>query len=90
MIDPCSAKAAISGVFSAADELATILTTEMGKPFSEARGEVLYGAGYVEWFSEEAKRVYGDTIPGHQADKRIIILKQPVGVVGAITPCVDM
>lgn len=69
-----------------ADDLATILTMEMGKPFSEARGEILYGASYVEWFGEEAKRVYGDTIPGHQLDKRIIVLKQPVGVVAAITP----
>lgn len=69
-----------------ADDLATILTMEMGKPWPEARGEILYGASYVEWFGEEAKRVYGDTIPGHQADKRIIVVKQPVGVVGAITP----
>ena len=69
-----------------ADDLATILTSEMGKPFAEARGEILYGASYVEWYSEEAKRIYGDTIPGHQPDKRIIILKQPVGVVAAITP----
>ncbi|MGX5668767.1 NAD-dependent succinate-semialdehyde dehydrogenase [Rhizobium daejeonense] len=69
-----------------ADDLATILTMEMGKPWPEARGEILYGASYVEWFGEEAKRVYGDTIPGHQADKRIIVIKQPVGVVGAITP----
>ena len=69
-----------------ADDLATILTIEMGKPWAEARGEVLYGASYVEWFGEEAKRVYGDTIPGHQPDKRIIVIKQPVGVVGAITP----
>ncbi|MFS8050561.1 NAD-dependent succinate-semialdehyde dehydrogenase [Rhizobium sp. BR 314] len=69
-----------------ADDLATILTTEMGKPLAEAKGEVLYGASYVEWFGEEAKRVYGDTIPGHQADKRIIVIKQPVGVVAAITP----
>nr|WP_316651607.1 NAD-dependent succinate-semialdehyde dehydrogenase [uncultured Gellertiella sp.] len=69
-----------------ADDLATILTMEMGKPLAEARGEVLYGAAYVEWFGEEAKRVYGDTIPGHQADKRIIVIRQPVGVVGAITP----
>src|SRR5690606_6770150 len=68
------------------DDLATILTMEMGKPFEEARGEILYGASYVEWFGEEAKRVYGDTIPGHQDDKRIIVLKQPVGVVAAITP----
>ncbi|MBR0557800.1 NAD-dependent succinate-semialdehyde dehydrogenase [Ciceribacter sp. L1K23] len=69
-----------------ADDLATILTMEMGKPWPEARGEILYGASYVEWFGEEAKRVYGDTIPGHQPDKRIIVVKQPVGVVGAITP----
>ncbi len=69
-----------------ADDLATILTMEMGKPLAEARGEILYGASYVEWFGEEAKRVYGDTIPGHQPDKRIIVLKQPVGVVAAITP----
>jgi succinate-semialdehyde dehydrogenase/glutarate-semialdehyde dehydrogenase len=59
---------------------------EMGKPWPEARGEILYGASYVEWFGEEAKRVYGDTIPGHQADKRIMVIRQPVGVVGAITP----
>lgn len=69
-----------------ADDLATILTAEMGKPWAEARGEVMYGAGYVEWFAEEAKRVYGDIIPGHQRDKRIVVLKQPVGVVGSITP----
>ncbi len=69
-----------------ADDLAVILTMEMGKPLAEAKGEVLYGAAYVEWFGEEAKRVYGDTIPGHQADKRIIVIRQPVGVVGAITP----
>ncbi|SUA99671.1 Succinate-semialdehyde dehydrogenase [NADP(+)] GabD [Pannonibacter phragmitetus] len=69
-----------------ADDLATILTMEMGKPWAEARGEILYGASYVEWFAEEAKRVYGDTIPGHQPDKRIIIIRQPVGVVAAITP----
>jgi succinate-semialdehyde dehydrogenase/glutarate-semialdehyde dehydrogenase len=69
-----------------ADDLATILTTEMGKPWAEARGEVLYGASYVEWFGEEAKRVYGDMLGGHQPDKRIMIMRQPVGVVGAITP----
>jgi succinate-semialdehyde dehydrogenase/glutarate-semialdehyde dehydrogenase len=69
-----------------ADDLAAILTMEMGKPLPEARGEILYGAAYVEWFGEEAKRVYGDTIPGHQQDKRIIVLKQPIGVVAAITP----
>lgn len=69
-----------------ADDLATILTAEMGKPWAEARGEILYGASYVEWFAEEAKRVYGDMIPGAQSDKRMVIVKQPVGVVGAITP----
>ena len=69
-----------------ADDLATILTTEMGKPWAEARGEILYGASYVEWFGEEAKRVYGDMLGGHQADKRIMIMRQPIGVVGAITP----
>ncbi|MBN9363348.1 MULTISPECIES: NAD-dependent succinate-semialdehyde dehydrogenase [unclassified Devosia] len=69
-----------------ADDLATIMTAEQGKPLPEAKGEVLYGASYVEWFGEEAKRVYGDTIPGHQEDKRIIVIKQPVGVVATITP----
>ena len=69
-----------------ADDLATVLTMEMGKPLAEAKGEILYGASYIEWFGEEAKRVYGDTIPGHQQDKRIIVLKQPVGVVASITP----
>ena len=69
-----------------ADDLATILTTEMGKPWAEARGEILYGASYVEWFGEEAKRVYGDMLGGAQADKRIMVIRQPVGVVGAITP----
>ncbi len=68
------------------DDLALILTSEMGKPLSEARGEILYGAEFIEWFSEEAKRIYGDIIPGHQPDARIMVLKQPVGVVGAITP----
>ena len=69
-----------------ADDLALILTLEMGKPLAEAKGEILYGASYVEWFGEEAKRVYGDTIPGHHEDKRIIVLKQPIGVVASITP----
>ena len=68
------------------DDLAKILTAEMGKPLAEAIGEITYGASFVEWFAEEAKRVYGDTIPGHQQDKRIVVIKQPVGVVGAITP----
>ncbi|MCG3267108.1 NAD-dependent succinate-semialdehyde dehydrogenase [Yoonia sp. I 8.24] len=69
-----------------ADDLAVILTAEMGKPLPEAKGEILYGASYVEWFAEEAKRIYGDIIPGHQPDKRIMVLKQPVGVVASITP----
>ncbi len=69
-----------------ADDLAAILTAEMGKPLAEAKGEILYGASFIEWFSEEAKRVYGDVIPGHQPDKRIIVMKQPVGVVASITP----
>ena len=69
-----------------ADDLAMILTCEMGKPLAEARGEILYGAAYLDWFAEEARRVYGETIPGHQPDRRLIVLRQPVGVVGAITP----
>jgi len=69
-----------------ADDLAAIMTAEQGKPVTEAKGEIAYGAGYVEWFGEEAKRVYGDTIPGHQPDKRIIVIKQPVGVIATITP----
>jgi succinate-semialdehyde dehydrogenase/glutarate-semialdehyde dehydrogenase len=69
-----------------ADDLAAIMTAEQGKPVTEARGEIAYGASYVEWFGEEAKRTYGDTIPGHQPDKRIIVIKQPVGVVTTITP----
>lgn len=68
------------------DDLGAILTAEMGKPLAEAKGEIMYGASYVEWFAEEAKRIYGDVIPGHQPDKRIVVLKQPVGVVGSITP----
>jgi succinate-semialdehyde dehydrogenase/glutarate-semialdehyde dehydrogenase len=68
------------------DDLARILTAEMGKPLAEAQDEILYGASFIEWFAEEAKRVYGDVIPGHQRDKRIVVLKQPIGVVGAITP----
>ena len=68
------------------DDLGAILTAEMGKPLAEAKGEVAYGASFIEWFAEEAKRVYGETIPGHMADKRITVLKQPIGVVGSITP----
>ncbi len=69
-----------------ADDLGMILTAEMGKPFAEGKGEVMYGASFIEWFAEEAKRMYGETIPGHQADKRIMVIKQPVGVVASITP----
>ena len=68
------------------DDLGKILTAEMGKPLAEAKGEVAYGASFIEWFAEEAKRVYGETIPGHQRDKRITVIKQPIGVVGSITP----
>lgn len=68
------------------EDLAIILTMEMGKPIGESRGEIAYGASFLEWFAEEAKRVYGDTIPGHQADKRLVVIKQPIGVVAAITP----
>jgi succinate-semialdehyde dehydrogenase/glutarate-semialdehyde dehydrogenase len=68
------------------DDLALIMTTEQGKPLAEARGEIAYAASFIEWFAEEAKRIYGDVIPPHQADKRIVVVKQPVGVCGAITP----
>jgi succinate-semialdehyde dehydrogenase/glutarate-semialdehyde dehydrogenase len=68
------------------DDLATIMTLEQGKPIGEARGEILYGASFVEWFAEEAKRVYGDTIPAPSQEKRIVVIKQPIGVVAAITP----
>ncbi len=68
------------------EDLATIMTAEQGKPFAEAKGEIAYGASFVEWFAEEAKRVYGDVIPGHQRDKRIVVVKEPIGVVAAITP----
>ena len=68
------------------DDLARILTAEQGKPFAEARGEVVYGASFIEWFADEARRVYGETIPPHAADKRILVIKQPIGVAAAITP----
>jgi len=68
------------------DDLAMILTTEMGKPLTEARGEIAYGANYVKWFAEEAKRIYGDTLPSPASDKRVVVLKQPIGVVACITP----
>ena len=68
------------------DDLGTILTAEQGKPLAEAKGEVVYGASFIEWFGEEAKRIYGETIPGHQRDKRITVIKQPIGVAASITP----
>lgn len=68
------------------NDLAALLTAEQGKPLAEAKGEILYGASFVEWFAEEARRLYGDVIPGHARDKRIVVVKQPVGVVAAITP----
>ena len=67
-------------------DLATIMTAEMGKPMAEALGEIVYGASFVEWFAEEAKRIYGDTIPAPSGDRRIVVIKQPVGVVASITP----
>ncbi|BDH47179.1 NAD-dependent succinate-semialdehyde dehydrogenase [Salmonella enterica subsp. enterica serovar Choleraesuis] len=68
------------------DDLAQLMTLEQGKPLAEAKGEVAYAASFIEWFAEEGKRIYGDTIPGHQADKRLIVIKQPIGVTAAITP----
>jgi len=68
------------------DDLARLMTLEQGKPLSESKGEVAYAAAFLEWFGEEAKRIYGDTIPQHQADKRIVVIKQPIGVVACITP----
>jgi len=68
------------------DDLAKIMTLEQGKPFEESKGEIAYGASFIEWFAEEARRVYGDIIPAHQNDKRIVVLKEPIGVVAAITP----
>ena len=68
------------------EDLALLMTLEQGKPLAEARGEIAYAASFIEWFAEEGKRVYGETIPQHLADRRIVVLKEPVGVVGAITP----
>ena len=73
-------------MMEAQEDLAMIMTVEQGKPLAEARGEVAYGANYIEWFAEEAKRIYGDTIPQPSNDKRIVCIKQPVGVVACITP----
>jgi succinate-semialdehyde dehydrogenase / glutarate-semialdehyde dehydrogenase len=68
------------------DDLAVLMTAEQGKPLVESRGEIAYAASFIEWFAEEGKRLYGDIIPGHQPDKRILVLRQPVGVVAAVTP----
>src|ERR1044071_6653530 len=68
------------------EDLARLMTIEQGKVLTESKGEVVYAASFLEWFAEEAKRVYGDTIPGHQAVKRIVVIKQPIGVVACITP----
>ena len=68
------------------EDLAVLMTAEQGKPLAESRGEIAYSASFIQWFAEEAKRVYGDVIPGHQPDRRIVVLKQPVGVVASITP----
>ncbi|HSC06609.1 MAG TPA: NADP-dependent succinate-semialdehyde dehydrogenase [Steroidobacteraceae bacterium] len=68
------------------DDLATLMTAEQGKPLAESKGEIAYAASFIEWFAEEGKRLYGDVIPGHQPDKRIVVLRQPIGVVAAITP----
>ncbi|EMP0249443.1 TPA: NADP-dependent succinate-semialdehyde dehydrogenase [Klebsiella michiganensis] len=68
------------------DDLARLMTQEQGKPLAEAKGEISYAASFIEWFAEEGKRIYGDTIPGHQADKRLLVIKQPIGVTAAITP----
>ncbi len=73
-------------ILAAADDLAVLMTVEQGKPLAEAKGEVVYGASFVEWFAEEGKRVYGDIVPAHKTDVRILVLKQPIGVVAAITP----
>ncbi|HET9803288.1 MAG TPA: NAD-dependent succinate-semialdehyde dehydrogenase, partial [Candidatus Acidoferrum sp.] len=68
------------------DDLATLMTAEQGKPLAEAKGEIAYAASFIEWFAEEGKRIYGDTIPSHGPDKRIVVLKEPIGVCAAITP----
>jgi succinate-semialdehyde dehydrogenase / glutarate-semialdehyde dehydrogenase len=68
------------------EDLAILMTTEQGKPLSESRGEIAYAAAFIEWFAEEGKRIYGDTIPGHTRDTRIIVMKEPIGVTAAITP----
>ena len=73
-------------IMASQEDLAKLMTLEQGKPLAESRAEVAYGASFIEWFSEEAKRTYGDTIPSHARDKRIVVIKEPIGVVGCITP----
>ena len=73
-------------MMDAQEDLAQILTAEQGKPLAEARGEIAYGASYIEWFAEEGKRIYGDIVPHSSNDKRLVCIKQPVGVVACITP----
>jgi succinate-semialdehyde dehydrogenase/glutarate-semialdehyde dehydrogenase len=73
-------------IIESKEDLGKILTLEQGKPLAEAIGEIVYGASFIEWFAEEGRRIYGDMIPGHQPDKRIMVMKQPIGVVAAITP----
>src|SRR3954471_8763978 len=68
------------------EDLATLMTAEQGKPLAEAKGEIAYAGSFIEWFAEEGKRIYGDTIPSHGPDKRIVVLKEPIGVCAAITP----
>src|SRR5260370_29196179 len=68
------------------DDRALIMTAEQGKPLAESKGEIAYAASFIDWFAEEGKRLYGDVIPTHQADKRLLVLRQPIGVVAAITP----
>ena len=68
------------------DDLAAIMTAEQGKPLAESKGEIAYAASFIEWFAEEGKRIYGDTIPPFTSDRRIVVLKQPIGVCAAITP----
>ncbi len=73
-------------IMASREDLARLMTAEQGKPLAEARGEIVYAASFIEWFAEEGRRAYGDIIPGHQNDKRLVVLKEPVGVVAAITP----
>jgi succinate-semialdehyde dehydrogenase/glutarate-semialdehyde dehydrogenase len=68
------------------DDLGKLMTAEQGKPFAESKGEIAYAASFIEWFAEEAKRIYGDTIPSPWADRRLVVIKQPIGVCAAITP----